>query len=62
MFKTYLLDCLAKGTDLEADCQAYMLIEELCNGIFNLSTGGKKKKNQAELKQKRCKMLRMRKI
>lgn len=44
MFKTYLLDCLAKGTDLEADCQAYMLIEELCNGIFNLSTGEKKKK------------------
>lgn len=44
MFKAYVLDCLTKGTDLEAGCQAYMLIEELCNGIFNLPI--EKKKNR----------------
>lgn len=49
MFKTYLLDCITKGKDLETDWQAYMLIEEFCNGIFNLFIE-KYKKNQAELK------------
>lgn len=44
MFKTYLLDCIPKGTDLETDWRAYMLIEEFCNGIFNLFTEKKKKK------------------